>query len=66
MARVDFPSINPTYSFIERINPWTDTLSTESDRKPLVLRSKSPFLFSVILLVTNCLPLHSDVLQSAH
>ncbi|KAL8292831.1 hypothetical protein RQP46_000525 [Phenoliferia psychrophenolica] len=39
--------------FIERINPWTDTLARESDRKPLVLRNKSPFLFSVILLVTN-------------
>ncbi|KAL8286710.1 hypothetical protein RQP46_004238 [Phenoliferia psychrophenolica] len=40
--------------FLERIQPWTDTLARESDRRPLELRTKSPFLFCVILLVTNC------------
>lgn len=41
----------PRYSYTQRIQPWIPVIER---RSALVVREKSPFLFHVILLVTNC------------
>ena len=46
------PCSPPVRSFVERIEPWA--LGTDCCRRPLVLREQSPFLFTVILLITSC------------
>lgn len=42
--------------FHERIQPWVSVMGNADDRIALLVQARSPFLFHVVLLVTNCRP----------
>lgn len=39
--------------FHERLQPWISVMGDPEDRVPLLVQARSPFLFHVVLLVTN-------------